>query len=112
MAEGVEDLKIGSLPRLAFGVDEKTLPLAKETRLDPSLVKARVVEVTQHVLRRGIAHGPAVIGVLPLFCLFTMAAKAGGRGNVTLTRTGLRSRLGAGLAIGPDRQQAGQQHHP
>ncbi|MCY1435374.1 hypothetical protein D9M71_514680 [compost metagenome] len=109
MPEGIEDFEIRRLALLALGVDEKALALGKEPGLDPGLIELRVLEVAQYVGGRGVAHGPAMVGVLPLFGLLGVTAKAGGSGNITLGRSGLRGRRSR-RRVGPGRDQR-RQHH-
>ncbi|MNB97401.1 hypothetical protein D3C75_446280 [compost metagenome] len=66
MAEGVEDLDVNRLALFPLETDEIVLSLAKEAGLDASFVEMGVVEIPQHVVRGGVAHGPGMVGPLPL----------------------------------------------
>ncbi|MNO62954.1 hypothetical protein D3C76_536390 [compost metagenome] len=84
VAEGVANLEVRRLAVLTLEGDEKPLPLAEKPRGNAGLVEAGIVEIAQHIGRRRIAHGPAVVGILPLQCLRGVATDTGLRCDIAL----------------------------
>jgi hypothetical protein len=73
-AERVFHLIGGQFSVMPVGFDEKLRVLAKETRLDIDILKARVVKITEHGLVRCMSHSALMLRRMPKSALGLVTA--------------------------------------